>query len=383
MGDCRDFESRKRVWKRGGASKPLEIESSFSSSSFFQRAFFGVFGGLEERGRPKEPLASTLRGYQKKRKSSKAANCPQLGSPLETMVSEQPSGSAYVNLAVRGKGKEVSNLEQLSGFIFICNGKTKPECYQYRVFGLPIGKKEVVERIKIGTKLFLFDFEKKLLYGIYEASSGGKLNLEPCAFGGRFPAQVKFKICKDCYPLPESSFRPAIQDNYQNGTKFKQELSDHQVRSLLTLFRSFTSPLFQHMPPRLLDVNRPRVMQCSETQHALMREPQNDSYRRALITGHASSMVELQLTPTSAQPHGLPHFAGCSVSPLQHPYSGMTGQSNPPIEPQALQNLREQFFSGIQLPLIQGGLLQPVRYPYHNNSSSPSYFQGSQRFEGT
>ncbi|GER45537.1 DCD (Development and Cell Death) domain protein [Striga asiatica] len=121
-----------------------------------------------------------------------------------------------INRAATGVPEEKNEKEKhLSGFIFMCNRNTKLECYRYRVFGLPLGKKEVVEEIKPGAKLFLFDFELKLLYGIYEATTTGKLNLEPAAFMGRFPAQVE-NLSSSLRPLDALSLSrplPLVQAN--------------------------------------------------------------------------------------------------------------------------------------------------------------------------
>lgn len=81
------------------------------------------------------------------------------------------------------------------GAIFMSNGATRKECLKRKIFGLPMAKANFVKKVKSGMILFLFEFEKRELYGVFQAISDGTMNLNPRAFtssGKQFPAQVYY-----------------------------------------------------------------------------------------------------------------------------------------------------------------------------------------------
>ncbi|KAI3450383.1 hypothetical protein Pfo_007048 [Paulownia fortunei] len=132
--------------------------------------------------------------------------------------------------------RKVKKRVESMGMIFLCSSKTKNDCYQYRVLGLPESKKNIVEKIYIGMRLFLYDLDLKLMYGIYKAAGRGGYNIEPKAFKSQFPSQVRFTVLDDCLPLPEEKFKKVIKENYFTKTKFDCQLNSEQVKELCKLF---------------------------------------------------------------------------------------------------------------------------------------------------
>ncbi|GMH12273.1 hypothetical protein Nepgr_014114 [Nepenthes gracilis] len=136
------------------------------------------------------------------------------------------------------------------GMIFMCSSKTKQDCYRYKVMGLPASKKDMVLKVYKGMRIFLFDFDLRLLYGIYKAAGPGGYNIEPRAFKSEFPSQVRFSVLEDCFPLAEEKFKTIIKDNYYGKNKFHCELSSEQVKNLCKLFKTASADKGRYSKPQ-------------------------------------------------------------------------------------------------------------------------------------
>ncbi|GMH37542.1 hypothetical protein BSKO_05415 [Bryopsis sp. KO-2023] len=147
------------------------------------------------------------------------------------------------------------------GFIFGCTNSTEGECLELNLFGLPTNNLSEVKKVCPGTALFLFNYEERMLSGVFAAASQGAENLIPNAWGGQFPAQVRVVPPAFMKQIPESRFKPVLQDNYFGRQKFIYHLQEEQVTNLCKLFDQPVPQVGHTRPPRyVLPYNRATVM---------------------------------------------------------------------------------------------------------------------------
>ncbi|KAJ1416297.1 Kelch-type beta propeller [Sesbania bispinosa] len=143
------------------------------------------------------------------------------------------------NLAVNSVNGRNLGKYQLGGVIFGCKNSTMQECHSKQLFGLPAQHFSYVKNIDPGLPLFLFNYSDRKLHGIFEASSKGKMYIDPYAWGAdssertQYPAQVQIRVRLQCQPLSEDKFGQVIADNYYTNNHFWFEL-DHRQTSKLT-----------------------------------------------------------------------------------------------------------------------------------------------------
>jgi len=98
-----------------------------------------------------------------------------------------------------------------SGYIFICSHRTERECFERKLFAMPKSDWNRVSQVKKGDTLFLLNYQSNRLHGVFEATTDGTLNIDPSAFDGRFPAQVRVTRKMRCPSLEQATLLPLIK----------------------------------------------------------------------------------------------------------------------------------------------------------------------------
>lgn len=77
------------------------------------------------------------------------------------------------------------------GFICYCDNTTEKECLQLMLFGYKAPVHQIVEASTQFTTGFLYNYRNDELIGHFKAITPFRLNIEPNAFGGRYPFQIR------------------------------------------------------------------------------------------------------------------------------------------------------------------------------------------------
>jgi len=102
---------------------------------------------------------------------------------------------------VEGSKQEMKSKQAINGYVFVCSKNTESECFKESLFGSGKAYGPAVLRIKRGDVLLLNNLDKDILYGVYRAASDGGLNIQPEAWHGKYPYQVRVEIPTSTFEL--------------------------------------------------------------------------------------------------------------------------------------------------------------------------------------
>ncbi|CAI5469781.1 unnamed protein product [Closterium sp. Yama58-4] len=166
----------------------------------------------------------------------------RLGDKEREKATEKEKSKEKAKEKAKDIGSDKPSSNALPGYIFGCTNVTKQECYDRGLFGSTSTHCREVERIDKGTRLFLFNFDDRVMHGVYVARGKGGCALVRDAWEGRFPWQVRFEVEEEFPALKESEFKSAIRDNVYKHHKYSFTLTDQQVSNLIALFRRNSIP---------------------------------------------------------------------------------------------------------------------------------------------
>jgi SpoVK/Ycf46/Vps4 family AAA+-type ATPase len=90
-------------------------------------------------------------------------------------------------------------------FIMFCGNNTEKECLDRELFGGPEWIFEYLKEIQVGDFGLLLNIDTDELIGVFKAVSRAGINLEPDAWGGKFPAQIRVKPIPELKRIPNAS----------------------------------------------------------------------------------------------------------------------------------------------------------------------------------
>lgn len=119
------------------------------------------------------------------------------------------------------------------GYIFRCTNSTEDECFERMLFGEVPKSRDIVDKVKKGDTLFLYNVTSGRLYGVFIAGSDGQYNINPNAWGGRFPSQVKIAWKNKYIPITRPEFEKIVKFNWRYP---QPVLTEDQIKSLEDIF---------------------------------------------------------------------------------------------------------------------------------------------------
>jgi len=92
------------------------------------------------------------------------------------------------------------------GFIMLCTNGTEKECLERNLFGDIAQKFQYLCEIRTGDIGLLLNVSKDELIGVFKALFETQLHIEPRAWNGRFPAQVRVESLGKLQRVNDAAF---------------------------------------------------------------------------------------------------------------------------------------------------------------------------------